>query len=258
MKQTRTVLIVVIMALVALLLAACEQPTPTPPTSPLPSPPEYQAQAQAQQAVVEPGTVTGTVEVWWDSPLVSTGFVTIYTGVEPGGSGYVVYHVHDGPNGASVILPGAYVVHYICEGPDAACAGYPATRTVHADTAVEACAVTMTLVLDFEARQDGAVYDAATKTGGPLGPADEPGHGQYDGTIPWRWTPLLSENIVGVVEVWRRARWADEGLPDIVIPFDVNGTLRTPDEHGFFLVAAFEIIPKPHTYYLPIVCRRGR
>ena len=235
----RCVIVAAIVAVLFAILAACEFPTPTPPTSPLPSPPEYQAQAQAQQAVVEPGTVTGTVEVWWDSPLVSTGFVTIYSAIESGG-------------------PGAYVVYYVCEGNATACAGYPATRTVAADTIDEACAVTMTLVLDFEARQDGAVYDAATKTGGPLGPADEPGHGQYDGTIPWRWTPLLSENIVGVVEVWRRARWADEGLPDIVIPFDVNGTLRTPDEHGFFLVAAFEIIPKPHTYYLPIVCRRGR
>jgi hypothetical protein len=242
-KRCAIIAVVVIVTALFAVLAACEFPTPT--SSPLPTPilptPRLRPGPQQAIAVEESGTVTGTVEVWWDSPLVPTGFVTLYTGIDL-----------DTPT-----APGEYVVYYACQGNAIACAGYPAMRTVTAPTAEEACAVTMTLMLDFEARHEGSVFSAATKTGGPIISAREPGTGQFDGTISWRWKPLLPKDFVGVVEVWQRGRWVDEGLPDIVIPYGTNGALHTPDGRGFFLVGTFEVGTEEYRLYFPIVARRG-
>lgn len=237
MKRSRVAIATYVLAFwvlalsLALVLTACGTPLPSPTESPISPPPTPAVEvAEVVPSRTDAGAAAGTTTVYWDDPLVATGFVTVAAGVQSGG-------------------PGGYVVRYVCQGPDEACAAYPVTRTVEAGAPEDACAVELALVIDLEARRDGRVL-AATTLRTPLVGAREPGTGQYDGDIPWAW----EVPVEGTAELWQRLRWTDYGgtvLPDVVVPYHVvGGALRETDERGFSLV---KVVEGEYRYYFPVV-----
>ena len=219
------------------LLVACEQPTPTlspiPTTSPISVP-----LATSLLKTLETQTITSTVKLFWDDPLVASETLSV------GLTGYTDL-------GATSILS------YTCEPRDTiACANYPFTRSIPTIEVNDNLTFTFLCVLDSEARINGMIVDEDTRPL-PFVSSEEPGYGQENGDIPWSWEPEIPDDYLGSVELWQRIRGLDidNNLPEITVPYYVNDDgLQPHDARGFFLIDTYTT-KSTYITYMPFIMK---
>ena len=101
--------------------------------------------------------------------------------------------------------------------------------------------VTPTYVLwvDLEARNGDDVLAAASIETAMIG-AREPGVGDYDGAQPWAWDTGLPTWTQ--FTLWRRGVWRGDGLPDLVLPVQMDGdVVMALDSRGFARVREYVV-----------------